>query len=469
MVSHEVASKIKSPEKRFAKTEIPKSTEIYRGDINDAVIAVQQITGFEITPEWWVNEVGNEGPTEDILKRFDTAFEKFVHSETGIDSSEAGDDIKVHVTPAEIVAEAELELAGFDKSTSGAEEAPELRSEFIDALTSHLKEKYFGVDDSLPESKILKSGSEQYREAERLRSDTEDPDTRIVESHFVNSDGLEITVLGTSHTFDPEDPEVKYLDTLVREKADNPKTVLILEGQYAKDEGLPPDPSEAVKLGGGEFNYVAALADQLGVEYTPAEPDAHDNAVNILAESPNLSPTEVALHYGVKTLSFLFKDQPTMQVEDVAPYLYHSVGVVGDETEGGIVVKRISRQEVLDISEQEKAEIIKEMPEVVARLNEAFSRLYPGEKLLELTPGGEVTLLYDLSKPPVLWDPSSEDTMGNPTVIAEISQLDMLMRDRHTFRLVMRALDQGLEPVVAVGSSHVSTLAPALNSAFTPQ
>lgn len=146
MVSHEVSPKIKTPETRLAKTEIPKSTEIYRGDINDAVITVQQITGFEITPDWWMAEVGNDGPTEDILKRFDTAFEKFVHSEMGIDDSEAADSIKELVTPAEIVAEAEAELTGFDESVPEAGETPGLRSEFIDDLTSHLKEKYYPSD-----------------------------------------------------------------------------------------------------------------------------------------------------------------------------------------------------------------------------------------------------------------------------------------------------------------------------------
>jgi hypothetical protein len=49
-------------EKQKDTIDIPKSREIYVGDINDAVIAVQEITGFEITPDWWFANVGNEGP-----------------------------------------------------------------------------------------------------------------------------------------------------------------------------------------------------------------------------------------------------------------------------------------------------------------------------------------------------------------------------------------------------------------------
>jgi hypothetical protein len=40
-------------EKQTDNHEIPKSREIFSGDINDAVISVQEITGFTITPDWW--------------------------------------------------------------------------------------------------------------------------------------------------------------------------------------------------------------------------------------------------------------------------------------------------------------------------------------------------------------------------------------------------------------------------------
>ena len=60
--------------------EIPKAQDLYKGDINAAVITVQKATGVEITPEWWTENVGDNGTTEEILDRFDTAYATFVAS-----------------------------------------------------------------------------------------------------------------------------------------------------------------------------------------------------------------------------------------------------------------------------------------------------------------------------------------------------------------------------------------------------
>jgi hypothetical protein len=54
---------------------IPKAKQLFRGDINDAVIRVQQATGFSIDPSWWDKNVGNGGTTDSILDRFDKAYE----------------------------------------------------------------------------------------------------------------------------------------------------------------------------------------------------------------------------------------------------------------------------------------------------------------------------------------------------------------------------------------------------------
>lgn len=145
MVAHEAPSR--SPEKQIKVPEIPKSREIFTGDINDAVITVQQITGFEITPEWWMSEVGNDGTTEEILDRFDNAFEKFVFAEMGIDSDEVSESTGVQLAPSEIVSEAETELVEFDNAVTAEPGLEPLREEFLDALKIHLKEKYFQVSE----------------------------------------------------------------------------------------------------------------------------------------------------------------------------------------------------------------------------------------------------------------------------------------------------------------------------------
>lgn len=59
-------------------TNIPKSRELYKGDINQAVIAVQKAVGIEITPDWWKQNVGNDGTSEEILEKFDAAYAKLV-------------------------------------------------------------------------------------------------------------------------------------------------------------------------------------------------------------------------------------------------------------------------------------------------------------------------------------------------------------------------------------------------------
>jgi hypothetical protein len=60
--------------------DIPKARELYKGDINSAVIAVQKATGVEINPDWWTANVGNDGTSEQILDRFDAAYAKYVAS-----------------------------------------------------------------------------------------------------------------------------------------------------------------------------------------------------------------------------------------------------------------------------------------------------------------------------------------------------------------------------------------------------
>jgi len=58
--------------------EVPKSRELFRGDINDAVIQTQLQTGVEIDKGWWDSEVGNHGSTESILERYDASYPEYV-------------------------------------------------------------------------------------------------------------------------------------------------------------------------------------------------------------------------------------------------------------------------------------------------------------------------------------------------------------------------------------------------------
>ena len=78
----EAKSEITASEEESPMSEsVPKAAELFTGDINDAVIKAQQITGVEINDLWWAEKVGNQGTAEEILARFDTAYPEFVASQ----------------------------------------------------------------------------------------------------------------------------------------------------------------------------------------------------------------------------------------------------------------------------------------------------------------------------------------------------------------------------------------------------
>lgn len=60
---------------------IPSARNLFRGDINDAVIRVQKLTGINIDRSWWDAKVGNNGTTEEILDRFDRAYKVLVEQQ----------------------------------------------------------------------------------------------------------------------------------------------------------------------------------------------------------------------------------------------------------------------------------------------------------------------------------------------------------------------------------------------------
>lgn len=315
-------------------------------------------------------------------------------------------------------------------------------------------------------TKILVAGSTEYIEAERAKEKIKDPKTGLITLQYEGADNTKLTILGTEHQNDIYHPEITYLGELVEAIPADSKTVFILEGQYGNTQDLPEDPAEALKVAGGEFGYMAALARQRGIEYMPGEPDPHITAEQILRERPDISRGDIALHYALKTLEPLFRNEKTLPIEKVAPYIHHSAGIAGDITVGGWVQHVTSRDEVLVMSEKQKAEVVAEMPEIVRNLNNQFKKIQPGVQLLDLQPDGTLRLLYDLSKSPVTWDPAPEIAGKPVTVITEISRLDMLMRDRYTLHLIQQVLNEGKEPIVAVGNSHITTLRPALDAVF---
>lgn len=163
--------RISIPETNNKLPDIPKSKEIYSGDINDAVITVQKVTGYEITPDWWAKYVGSDGSTDEILERFDTAFEKFVREQiTGEPMDEQENE------PADkqeqILHEADDEYAAFNEQLKGDPEYDKLSREFLEALHAHLTNKYFLGEATQDNENRLVFGidievSDEYDEQER--------------------------------------------------------------------------------------------------------------------------------------------------------------------------------------------------------------------------------------------------------------------------------------------------------------
>lgn len=83
---------ITTPNPEYRLPDIPKSRELFRGDINDAVIQTQLLTGIEIDKGWWDSEVGNHGSTESILDRYDAAYPRYVEQHTAPQPQEQTQD-----------------------------------------------------------------------------------------------------------------------------------------------------------------------------------------------------------------------------------------------------------------------------------------------------------------------------------------------------------------------------------------
>ena len=163
--------RISIPETKNQLPDIPKSNEIYSGDINDAVIAVQEVTGYEITPEWWGKYVGNDGSTEEILERFDAAFERFVREQiTGVSMDEREEGPSDNEQQA--LREADEEYDKFNEQFKDDPEYDKLNQEFLVALHAHLMSRYLPEETVRDNEKKLTFGvgieiSDEYDDEER--------------------------------------------------------------------------------------------------------------------------------------------------------------------------------------------------------------------------------------------------------------------------------------------------------------
>lgn len=445
MVAHEAP--VLSPEKQTQPSELPKSREIFTGDINDAVITVQQITGFEITPEWWANEVGNEGPTEDILDRFDTAFEKFVHHEKGFDTDEDANVLQYSVEQ-----EADNQLAEFDATVPEGPDKPYLREEFIDALAEHLKEKYFLA----AETDSVFSEYTGYDDVYRLRNEERAKTGRVKVAHYGNDEITTVASINVDpvtgeaingHDHRPEAISHKETEAAWQEYLlATPETerFVIFEGE--PDFSRSRDEAIVARSDSGLLQFMARESDIPRESVISGDPDA--DYARLELQKRGFSPEDIKLYELVRHLSH----DPKHKSEDLNLELYGAAALVGVEgfaplTEEQKVELRTQADGIHTLRAQ--------AAELAQDLNKKFEEL--GLPQFIISTEGEVQYesqaLEALNKS---WDPRSEG------LLADIQRASLEIRDKYLFEQIVAAREQGKKPFVVFGGSHISALEPAL-------
>lgn len=449
MVAHEAPAQ--SPEKQKKRPEIPKSREIFAGDINDAVITVQNITGFEITPEWWVAEVGNDGTTEEILDRFDTAFEQFVHLELGIDT-ETKTKTKTENLQEKVISEADKQLSEFDSTIPEIAEKHQLREEFIDALAEHLKEKYFPS----PATGIAWSEYNGYDKDYQKRNEDRTNTGSLQVSHYAGGNVTAVASINidptsgeatNGHDHRPEatshrDTEIAWQEYILATPED--ERFVIFEGE--PDNSETRDEAIIARSDSGLLQYLAhesqldpesIVSGDPKVEYARAE-----------LEKQGFSPADIQLYELIRHLSH----DPKKEVDDLNLELYGAAALVG--VEGFPVLNQDEKTELLT-----KKHGIDDLRARAAVLAGTLNQQLKTFKLPEfiITTNGDIH--YEQQAIEVLnqsWDPRSEG------LLADIQRANLEIRDKYLFEQIATALEQGKKPFIVFGGSHISALQPAL-------
>jgi len=450
MVTHEAAPTNQSTEASLPV--IPKSEKLFEGDINDVVITVQQITGFEITPEWWENEVGNGGPTEDILKRFDTAFEKFVYSQMGIEDDEAADAAVEQVTPGEIIAEAETELAEFDARIDEIGDDTQAKPDFIDDLAVHLKEKYFVVDSDLQAWHQYTGYDEQYRIRNEERA-------RTGKIQVVKAAGGDITAIASinvdpatgeainGHDMRPEAQSHKDTEAVWRDyiaKTNPEERFVIYEGE--KDQSETRDQAITERSDSGLLQLLARESRVPSEFVVSGDPSVEMTRVEL--EQRGFSPEDVRLYELIRHVSH----DPTHESPDLNLELYGDAALVGID---GFTVLTGEQKQGLITQEGAVEQLRSEAVTLAKALNERLEQL--GLPKFNISEAGDIVLGDDeLEALNSAWDPRSEG------LLADIQRAYLEIRDKHLFDQVMLARVEGKKPFIVYGGSHITALEPAL-------
>lgn len=470
--------KIIASENKNQLPDIPKSKEIYSGDINDAVITVQKITGYEITPEWWEKYVGSDGSTEDILERFDTAFEKFVREQiTGVSMDEQEEDPSGNEQQA--LQEANVEYDKFNEQFKDDPEYDKLSQEFLEALRLHLMNKYFSDareskdDEESAWERYNAYGSPEYNSANQERWEAGD----LLVRHYGKDD--EITVIGTinqnddgsqtlEHDYSVESSTIHELEQRLVDYFDNTPVEhqsVIVEGGF---ENVHFDTHDGAIEAAAEAGLTTYIAQQRNVQIIGGDPkpaDTYEQMIHEGTERIDVAAMEAVrgivpeLRRGTITPGdvsmVLYQAAATMQVEGIRAYTDKEKQQLQDEGR--------TQEALADIKRQVKELLVPHFNNLVRDAMDDRQDLFiaqdDGSITLNINVDTNDTNALDRAMFP-LWHPDGDSQ------ISKVWRKNGEIRDKFLFERIIEARQDGKRPFVVFGGPHVVALEPVLRAYF---
>lgn len=407
--------------------DIPRSREMFRGDINDAVIQTQLSTGVEIDKGWWDSEVGNHGSTESILDRYDAAYPEYVEQ---------------HITP-----QPQEQLEGVDETERQEHNVEEMNKQNEEEAWEH----YTPI------------GSDEYEQAnqERIRDakikvdtigDNEHSVTLVASVKVDPETGQAIS--GHENRPDAEsmrDTEQAFAEYLATTPA-NERFVI-----YEGDARVFDDRDEAVTKA-ADSGLVQHLAAKEHIPTVSGEPTEAETT-NIM-ERLGVSQEELLALYVARGLESQLASGDT---DFLAGYVNFQAARLG--IEGFHDYSAQEKQEIMSSGklDEVKAELNEKVGELLPTLNELYRQILDNKDLLVVGDDGSIGV-----------NPEFSENIGEITMdrlnwsgghrLNEVAKLSMEMRDRVIFHRIIDAYNSGKSPLIVYGGSHVVTLKSALKT-----
>ncbi len=401
--------------------DVPKSREIYTGDINQAVVRVQIITGITIDAGWWQSNVGNDGSTEEILHRFDDAYAKKYLFEHGIDMDQVQEMADIEVSP-----EAQASLRAEEEAWSSYRHIGS--QDYEAANTERIKSRPLYVTR-------LEGKHGAVTLVASLKTDPETGEPL------------------SGHAYRPEAQSMKDIETAFAgylEGTPPHQRIVIYEG----DQRIFTERDEAIRSA-ADSGLIQFLANQADV---PA----------VSGELPLKTEAEILSQLGIdhqETLALfvargLAAHMASDEADFLAGYINFQASTIG--IEGFREFSEAEKAEFVanDNVDELKASLNKKVGELLPALNNLYRPALGNKDLLLIADDGNITInpvfagnIFEVSLDKLGWSGDHR--------INEVAKIDMELRDRAVFHRVLDAYRRGKQPFVVYGGSHIVTTQPA--------